>query len=120
MRAEARAGQTFLAEVEATPPFHVGPLHRRSGMAELIVQSVGPGLFPQDALETTVRVEHGAGLAILGQGATKIYPAREGDTASALTELTVRDGGAVWWLPGELIPFRDARYAARTRVALER
>lgn len=120
IRAEARAGQTFLSEVQATPPFHVGPLHRRSSMAELIVQSVGPGVFPEETLAATITVEHGAAVAILGQGATKIYPAGNGGIATAITELTVRDGGMLWWLPGELIPFRHARYVARTRAMLER
>jgi urease accessory protein len=118
--AEARAGQTFLAKVLATPPFHPGPLHQRSNLAELIVQSVGPGVFPGDTLESTVAVGTGAALAILGQGAAKIYPSRDGRLATSLTELSVRDGGALWWLPGELIPFRDARYESRTRVELEK
>ncbi len=117
--AEARAGQTFLAEVLATPPFHPGPLHRRLSMAELIVQSVGPGVFPGESLASTVSVGSGAALAILGQGATKLYPSPNGILATSLTEVRVHDGGALWWLPGELIPFRDARYDARTRVELE-
>jgi urease accessory protein len=88
-------------------------------MAELIVQSVGPGVFPGESLESMVSVGSAAALAILGQGATKIYPSRDGKFATSLTELKVHDGGELWWLPGELIPFRDARYTARVRVELE-
>ena len=32
------------------------------------------------------------------------------------TSLSVAADGALWWLPGPLIPFRDARYLARTTV----
>jgi urease accessory protein len=88
-------------------------------MAELIVQSVGPGVFPGETLESTVKVGSSAELAIVGQGATKIYPSPSGTPATSLTVLGVCDGGALWWLPGELIPFQSARYEARTRVTLE-
>jgi urease accessory protein len=88
-------------------------------MAELIVQSTGPGVFPGDTLETTVDVGSGAALTILGQGATKIYPSTHGRSATSHTELSVCEGGTLWWLPGELIPFRDSRYESRTRVVLD-
>jgi urease accessory protein len=76
-------------------------------------------VFPGESLLTTITVGADAALAILGQGATKIYPSSNGSPAVSLTELSVRDSGQLWWLPGELIPFRGACYEARTRVTLE-
>ena len=78
-----------------------------------------PASSPERHSTSTVSVGSGAALAILGQGATKLYPSTDGRLATSLTELRVRDGGTLWWLPGELIPFRDARYDARVRVELE-
>ena len=116
LRATSRGDRTVLADVYRTAPFHPGPLHYRDGRAELILQDVSPGVFPEDRLEVDVAVADGATLAVSSQGATKLYPSPSGTRAETRASLSVTGGGALWWLPGALIPFRDARYCARTMV----
>ena len=119
LQASAAGMETVLSNVYRTAPYHPGPLHRRDGIAEVTLQGVGPGMFPGDRLAVEVRVDEGATLVVLGQGASKVYPAPLGQHAECRTDLTVGRNGALWWLPGELIPFRDAEMKALTSVRLD-
>jgi urease accessory protein len=116
LRATSRGDRTVLADAYRTAPFHPGPLHYRDGRAELILQDVSPGIFPEDRLEVDIAVDDGATLSVSNQGATKIYPSPSAAHAETQVSLSVAGGGVLWWLPGALIPFRDARYLARTTV----
>ncbi len=116
LRAATRGDRTVLTDVFRTAPFHPGPLHYRDGRAELILQDVSPGIFPEDRLDVDVAIDRGATLAVSSQGATKIYPSRYGTQAEMQISLSVAEGGALWWLPGALIPFRDSRFLAQTTV----
>ena len=111
----------MLAEVDRTAPFHVAASHDRAGDggAEVIVQQVGPGLFPGEELLTEVAVGAGARLTLRGQAATKLYPCPPGEEARAVTRLRVAAGGGLVSLPGELIPFRDAAYVSATEIDLD-
>lgn len=109
----------MLTGVCRTVPFHPGPVHYRHGRAEVIVQDVSPGIFPGDRLEIDITVNEGAALTVSGQSATKIYPSPRGESSEVSTVLRVDRGATLWWLPGEIIPFRDAIYAARTQVVLD-
>ena len=112
-------GRTVLSEAFRTAPFHVGmPSHRAgTGGAEVIVQGVGPGVFPADDLEISLTAEAGADLTVRGQGATKVYPALDGHPgATSRTSLAAADGSRLVYLPGELIPFQRAIYRQETLV----
>ncbi|MGH2615676.1 MAG: urease accessory protein UreD, partial [Thermomicrobiales bacterium] len=39
--------------------------------------------------------------------------------AQCTTSLAVAEAGTLWWLPGTLIPYRDARYSAHRHVSLD-
>jgi urease accessory protein len=119
LRAARCGGRTVLADLYRTVPFHPGPVTYRGDMADVILQDVSPGLFPGDRLEIAVEVEDGAALSVAGQGATRLYPCPPGTAADARISLCVRGAGTLWWLPGFLIPFRDARYAARAEINLD-
>lgn len=82
----------------------------------MMIQQVGPGLFPGDRLRVDVLVEAGADLVVRGQGATKLFPSPSGIPATTVTRLQVGGGGSLCWLPGELIPFRDAVLQQETIV----
>jgi urease accessory protein len=118
LRASSRGNRTVLTDVFRTAPFHPGPLHYRDGRAELILQDVTPGVFPGDLLEIDVKVDDGAALTVCSQGATKVYSSPTGIASELRTSISVGRGGTLWWLPGALIPFRDARYLARTTVTV--
>lgn len=120
LEAARRGERTVLTSVSRTVPFHPGPVHYRHGRAEVIVQDVSPGIFPGDRLETDVTVHEGAALIVSGQSATKIYASTQGVSSEVSTVLGVDRGATLWWLPGDIIPFRDAIYSARTRVVLEK
>jgi urease accessory protein len=64
-------------------------------------------------------VNQGAALTVSGQSATKIYASTGGASSEVSTVLRVDRGATLWWLPGDIIPFRDAIYAARTEVFLD-
>ena len=85
----------------------------------MIVQQVGPGLFPGEMLDAEVAVDPGADLVVRGQGATKVYPSPGGAPAVSMTRLRVAAGASLAWLPGELIPFRDSVLRQETVVELE-
>ena len=111
--------RTVLSETFRTVPFHIGmPSYRAgSGEAEVIVQGVGPGVFPDDDLAISLTAESGADLTVRGQGATKVYPAPDGHAgARSRTILTATGGGRLVYLPGEVIPFQRAVYRQETVV----
>lgn len=119
LRAEVCGARTVLADVYRTAPFHPGPLHYRGSMGEVILQDVSPGLLPGDSLQADVLVGDEAALVVSGQGATRIYPSESGEAAQSRTSLVVSGAGTLWWLPGPLIPFREARYESRVAVRLD-
>ncbi len=118
LRAAPCGERTVLTDLYRTSPFHPGPVNHRDGQARIILQDVTPGLFPGDRLHVDVEIAAGASLVVQGQGATKVYPAQAGSGAESTISLTVADAATLWWLPGGLIPFRDARLSTRTHVAL--
>jgi len=119
LEAARRGERTVLTGVCRTVPFHPGPVHYRHERAEVIVQEVSPGIFPGDRLDVEIRVNEGAALTVSGQSATKIYPSIRGLSSEVFTRLTVDRGATLWWLPGDIIPFRDAIYSTRTEVVLD-
>ncbi len=121
LRAAKLGGRTVLTEVGRSAPFHPSPAAYRGGggAAEVVVQAVGPGLFPGERLRAEVEVGVGASLTVRGQGATKVYPSPGGGAAVSLTCLTVAAGGSLRWLPGELIPFRGAVLRQETEAVVE-
>ena len=106
--------------MERTAPFHLGRASHRSGdgAAEAIIQSVGPGLFPGESLQLDVEVAANAHLTVRGQSATKIYASPTGEEARMDTRLRVAAGGTLVYLPGALIPYRDAVFRGETEIEL--
>ncbi|CAA9541161.1 MAG: hypothetical protein AVDCRST_MAG49-862 [uncultured Thermomicrobiales bacterium] len=119
---ERVGGRSALTAVYRSAPFHLGHPSRRGaggdGVADVIVQQVGPGLFPGERLRTSLTVGPGAALTLRGQSATKVYPCPDpiGRPAEAVTVADVAAGGQLVLLPGEVIPYRDAAYCQATLV----
>ena len=116
LRAERIGTRTAITEAFRTAPFHLGMPHDSGGEADLIIQGVGPGYLPGDRLCIDIAVDEGAVLTVRGQGATKLYPSPRGVPASAEVRLQAAAGARLAYLPGELIPFRQAVLEQRTMI----
>lgn len=115
----ARIGnRTAIVDAYRTAPFHLGRPHDRAGdtSTDLIVQNVGPGYLPGDRVTIDIAVGAGGTLSVRGRGATKVYPSPHGIPVTARVALSVAAGGRLVYLPGELIPFRQAVLEQTTRI----
>ncbi len=118
LRAERIGSRTAVVDAYRTAPFHLGLPSDRAGdgSADLIVQGVGPGYLPGDRLAVAIEVGPDASLTVRGQGATKVYPSPSGQPATVAVSLSVAAGARLVYLPGELIPFRQAILEQRTTI----
>jgi len=118
IRAERLGARTVVTDAFRTAPFHLGLPSDRAGDggAELIIQGVGPGYLPGDRLSIDLAVGGDASLVVRGQGATRLYSSPEGVPATVDVTLRVAPGGRIVYLPGELIPYRDAVLEQRTGI----
>ena len=121
IHAERIGGKTFLTSVHRTEPFHLGAPVDRSGdgRAEVIVQSVGPGLLPGDEIETELSAGPGAFLTARDAAAVKLFSSRAGQEAISQVRLSAAAGATLIFLPGELIPYRRARFRQTTEIEVE-
>ena len=119
LRAAMSHGRTVLTEVYRTAPFHPAPVRHRGHQAVVTLQEASAGIFPGDRLEASVTVGPGACLVVEAQGAARLYPSLHGEDAESRMELAVAAGGSLWWAPGVLIPYRDARLVSRVHAHLE-
>ena len=116
-----RAGaRTVLSETFRTVPFHIGMPSYRAGAAEVIVQGVGPGVFPDDDLEVALTAGVRGGLDGAGPGRDQGLPSAGWTSRCTMrTTITAAGGGRLVYLPGELIPFQRAVYRQETAVEVE-
>jgi len=121
IRAERIGGKTVVTAVHRTEPFHLGaPVDRvGDGRAEIIIQSVGPGLLPGDETATELAAGPGAFLIVRDQAALKLFSSRDGGAAVSHVQLRAEAGATLIFLPGELIPYRDARFKQTTEIEVE-
>jgi urease accessory protein len=116
LRAERIGGRTAITDAYRTVPFHLGMPSEHDGAADVMIQGVGPGYLPGDRLEIDITVGNGARLSVRGQGATKLYPSPRGVAATVDVRLAVAAGARLTYLPGELIPFRQAVLEQQTTI----
>jgi len=120
VRAERLGQRTVVTDAYRTAPFHLGLPSDRAGdgSADLIVQGVGPGCLPGDRLRIDIAVGEGASLIVRGQGATKVFPSPQAIAVTVEVTLSIGPGGRLVYLPGELIPYRDAVLEQVTRIEM--
>lgn len=80
-----------------------------------MTSSLGGGLVDGDDVALEVTVDAGATCVVTTQASTKVYKG----TSSQRTSVRVLGDGAVLVVPDPVVPFRDARFAQVTRVALD-
>lgn len=119
LEARSICGRTALSRSERSEPFVVGPAsYRQRDRPEVIVQNVGPGLLPGDSIETSIVVQENARLVVRGQSATKLYPCAVDESIRADVSLVVAENAELVYLPGEIIPFRDAAALQTTHLKI--
>lgn len=118
----ARSGETFLRRQLAGFPFHMTRSlaldEEPSGMATVVLQSLGAGLLQGDRLAMTVAVGEGASAHVALQGSTVAHAmARAG--ASQEARLHVATGGWFEYLPRPMILFPDADVTSSLEIVVE-
>jgi urease accessory protein len=115
LRAEVVAGRTRLTAVRQRPPLQVlRALHLDSAVPDLAtvtIASPSGGILQGDRLETRIEVTPRARLRVGTQSATRIYRCPE-DPARIRTELIVRPGGYLEFLPDAYLPYAASRLEA--------
>lgn len=98
-----------------------GPLRllcpRAAGNAAWIVTSnLGGGLVDGDDVALEVTIDPGATALVTTQASSKIYKG----TSRQRLDVRVHGDGNALVVPDPIVPFRDASYTQRTRIALDR
>jgi len=113
-------GHTLLRESFQEPPLKVVrafALDDGSALAHL--HNVSGGLLGGDHLSLQINVEAGASAQITTTGATRIYHARRGFSATTqCNDAIVGEGALLEYLPDAIIPFAGADFFQRTTIDL--
>ncbi|WP_346012335.1 urease accessory protein UreD [Streptomyces sp. SID3343] len=86
-------------------------------MAFVYVMSTGGGIAQADRYRTDVVCGADTQVHVTTQAATKVYR-MEHDYATQRVHIDAGPGAFVEYLPGPLIPFRDARFYQRTEITI--
>ena len=127
--AEARGGQTVLADEYYTMPFKVMrpfPVRRRdltragegSAAIQAMVMSTSAGVMAGDDQRIDVHVGAGAALQVTTQAFEKVHRMEGEGSARRATRLVVDAGGYLDYRPQPQIPFAGSAFAASTEVDL--
>lgn len=119
--ARAPAGQTYLLRQYAGFPFHVSRClqldAQPSGMATVLLQSLGAGLLQGDRVSMAVTAQAGAQAHVTTQGSSVAHSmAREGARQDA--RIVVGEGALLEYLPRPMILFPRADVASTLEIVL--
>lgn len=119
--ARAPSGETYLARQYAGFPFHVTRALQLdtepSGMATVVLQSLGAGLLQGDRLAMAIAVQPGAEAHVTTQGSSVVHTmAREGARQDAA--LVVGEGGSLEYLLRPMILFPQADVTTTLEIVL--
>ena len=115
-----RRGRTVIAHAYAEPPFRIGQTFEIGSAVYVIIVCSGPGVFPGDCLQQSVRVEPGACVLLGSQSALQVHPGPASIPARLHHRYTVADEGELHCQWDPLIPFAGARLAHRVELDLAR
>ena len=114
-----RGGRTELVDLHRRAPLLVQQaLYFDEGMPDLpcvFVISTSGGILQGDRYAIDVTLEPGAQAHITTQAATKIQQ-MDANYATMTQDFTLHGGSYLEFLPDPTIPYRNSRYAARTRL----
>lgn len=107
------AGRTHLMRQHTPHPFHITRPFRHpcdpQGMVTLYLQSSSGGLYGDDDLDLTIRVESGAAAHVTTQASTVVHDARGRIGARQTVTLDIGAGGILEYLPDPAILMTGAR-----------
>lgn len=119
LRIGEREGRTVVLEQSASAPFKTFASERLTdGTVVVQVTVTGPGFCAGDHLLQEVIVEDGAKAVVLMTSANKLLGAIDGVGASLQVAVTVADRGTLEYYPGLTVPYPDAVFKQRVKVAL--
>ncbi len=90
-----------------------------SGQAHLILMSPAPGIFGGDEWDLQVSVKSGASAHITPQGALRVHPDVQAQTARQRVHLRVESGGTLFWEMEPVIPFRGSSLQQTIHLELQ-
>ncbi|MEH7223672.1 urease accessory protein UreD [Bacillus sp. JJ1566] len=119
--AEERNGKTVAKKVYFQGAFKVmRPIyHDDSGQACYYILNPGGGYLDGDRYQLKISLEKQAKLTLTTQSATKIYKTPK-KHAYQETEITLKDGSYLEYIPDPLIGYQDARYKQKNVVHMEK
>lgn len=85
-------------------------------IAYLCVQNPSGGIFADDSLYTTVAAGPGSHLLFTTQAATQVFDGHDGPGATHHQRIRVADRSVVEFVPREIIPQADSRFAQDTEI----
>jgi urease accessory protein len=114
-------GQTLLSASRQESPLRVvRAFATEDGAALAHLHNVSGGLLGGDLLKLDVQAGAGTNVQITTTGATRIYRARCGATATTqLNTIAVGRDAVLEYLPDAIIPFAGARFVQRTEIRME-
>ncbi len=77
------------------------------------------GLVAGDRIDIDVTLDENAHVFITSPSATRVYRST-GEVSSQSTEITVRRGAVLEYMPGYVIPYSGSRYRQRTEVCMDK
>jgi urease accessory protein len=113
--------RTILQESYATMPMHcLPPLYPDStGWAYAYLVNPTGGFVGGDRIETDITLRERSHVFLTTQSATRIYRST-GSFATQQMNIDVKEGAAIEYLPGYIIPFTDSLYRQTTKVRMEK
>jgi len=115
-----REGRTVLSDSFSTMPLYVPQPFSldESGCAYTYLVNPAAGLAGGDITETFITLGEGAHAFITTPSATKVYRSL-GEHSEQTTEILMRKGSVLEYLPGCVIPFAGSLYAQRMKVSMD-
>jgi len=93
--------------------------HDNSGQACYYILNPGGGYLDGDRYHMKISVDNGAKLTLTTQSATKVYKTPK-SYAYQETEMNLKKGSYLEYIPDPLIAYRDARYKQKNVIRMEK
>jgi len=111
------AGETRLRDLRQSGSLKLVFPKTHTPDCEAVLVNTAGGITGGDQFSLSIKVQTGAALTITTQAAERAYRAQSGETGRVTTDISVKSGASLNWLPQELILFE--RCALRRRLTID-